>query len=122
MTEIYRTTVTDAGPLAESFLTERMFVTFGENAPDALREFCFLVAPATSSAVITVGHQLVIDGAAFPITAVGDVAQRNLDSLGHVTITLDGADTPAMDGGIHALAGEELPRIAVGSILAIESP
>lgn len=119
MTEIFRTTVTGVGPLAESFLAERMFVTFGENAPDTLREFCYLVAPAVSNGTISTGLSLTINGVDYPITAVGEVAQRNLDNLGHVTIVLDGAAEAAMDGNIHINAAGELPTLGVGSSLVI---
>lgn len=122
MTEIYRTTITEAGPDAEAFLDQGMFVTFGENAPEALREFCFLVAPAASTAPILPGQELRIDTATARITAVGDLARRNLDALGHVTISLDAAATASMDGTIHVQVGPTAIRPKVGSELVIEVP
>ena len=56
MSEIYRSTVTDAGPLATSFLDEGMLVTFGADAPEELREFCFILAPAQTVAAIEAGR------------------------------------------------------------------
>lgn len=121
MTEIYRTTVKEAGPQALAFVSEGMFVTFGEDAPDALREFCFIVdATATTAAPIRAGQRLVIDGVEFPITAVGDVAQKNLDALGHVTINLDAAPVAKLHGAIHADGGGKIPPLAVGSTIVIE--
>ncbi|QGF23237.1 PTS glucitol/sorbitol transporter subunit IIA [Raineyella fluvialis] len=122
MTEIYRTTVSGAGPEATAFIGQGMFVTFGEDAPEALREFCFIIdAAAQTSQDIEVGQELVLDGRAYPITAVGDVARKNLDQLGHVTVNVDGAATAKMHGAIH-VSGEIMPELAAGSTIAILVP
>ena len=120
MTEIYRTTVTEVGPEASSFIAQGMLVTFGEEAPDALREFCFLVdASARTTADLQAGQVLVLDGEQYPITAVGSVARQNLDNLGHVTVIVDGQKSAYMRGAIH-VEGEEVPRLEVGSTFVIE--
>lgn len=121
MTEIYRTEVTDAGPLATAFLDEGMLVTFGADAPDELREFCFILAPSQTVAAIQAGQTLRIDGQAFTITAVGEVAQRNLDALGHITIKLDAAPEAGLAGAIHVAPAATRPVLAVGSSLVIEA-
>ena len=121
MTEIYRTQVTETGPLATAFLDEGMLITFGADAPDELREFCFIVTASHSVAPIEVGQTLWIDQQAFAITAVGDIAQRNLDSLGHVTIKLDAADEAGLAGAIHVAPAAVQPALRVGSTLVIEA-
>lgn len=120
MTEIYRTTVTAVGPQATEFIGQGLFVTFGDDAPAALREFCYIVAPAHSSATIVAGQRLVIGAASFPITAVGDVAQKNLDALGHVTVNLDGAPSAKMAGALHVAGAGSPPVIDVGTEIVIE--
>lgn len=122
MSEIYRTAVTKAGQGAEDFLSEHMFVTFGPEAPASLREFCFIVDVNPVTGDIKPGQTLVIDGQPFPITAVGDVAQRNLNSLGHVTIAFDGASAPKMSGNIHIQVPGNPPAPKVGSQFSIEEP
>lgn len=121
MPVIYRNTVRSIGPEAASFLAERMLVTFGDNAPDELRDFCYTLSEAACSRSLSVGDTLMIDGVEYPITAIGGAAQRNLDSLGHVTLVFDGADEPRMDGCIHVRA-QDLPGLHVGSTIAIETP
>jgi PTS system glucitol/sorbitol-specific IIA component len=121
MTVIYRTTVHDAGPLAEAFVSEGMFVTFGSNAPEALREFCYIVDINEVAAALAPGQQLTVDGRAFPITAVGEVAQRNLQNLGHVTVNIDGDSEPKMAGAIHIRCDGPAPEITIGSVLTIEA-
>lgn len=121
MTETYRTTVTAAGAEATAFIGEGMFVTFGENAPDALREFCFIIdGAARTTQDLEVGQVLVIDGTDYPITAVGDVARKNLDALAHLTVNVDGGTAPKMHGAIH-VAGSVMPQLDVGSTLVIEA-
>lgn len=120
MTEIYRTTVHDAGPMAEAFIAEGMFVTFGTNAPEALREFCYIVEVNPTTAEVTPGQRFTVDGRSFPITAVGDVAQRNLESLGHITVNIDGDTEPKMAGAIHIRCEGPAPEITIGSVLTIE--
>ncbi|AXE38488.1 PTS glucitol/sorbitol transporter subunit IIA [Acidipropionibacterium virtanenii] len=121
MTVIYANTVRSVGPEAASFLSERMLVTFGDQAPDELRDFCYALPPATSTAAIGIGDALVLDGARFPITAIGNVAQKNLDALGHVTLVFDGAGEPRLSGAIHVSADGDLPSLGEGSTIAIES-
>lgn len=121
MIEIYRTTVHDAGPLAASFVAEGLFVTFGADAPDALKEFCFIVDTTSCSAPIEVGQLFAVDEQQYPITAVGSVAQRNLEALGHITVNIDGAAEPAMDGAIHIRCTDSRPEISIGSVLTIEA-
>ena len=57
MTEIYRTQVTETGPLATAFLDEGMLITFGADAPDELREFCFIVTASQSVAPSVRDHR-----------------------------------------------------------------
>lgn len=121
MSVIYSNTVRSVGPEAASFLTEKMLVTFGDQAPEGLRDFCYALPAATSTGTIKVGDTVIIDGQAFPITALGEVAQRNLDSLGHVTLVFDGAQEARLDGALHVADIGELPNIQQGSSIVIES-
>lgn len=122
MSEIYRTTVSGAGPEASAFIGQGMFVTFGEEAPEALREFCFIIDGAAQTRQdIEVGQELVLDGQPYPITAVGSVARKNLDQLGHITVNVDGAATAKMHGAIH-VRGDAMPHLNVGSTIVIQVP
>lgn len=121
MAVIYSNTVRAVGPEASSFLSEKMLVTFGDQAPEGLRDFCYTLPAATCTGTIKVGDALRIDGEAFPITAIGEVAQRNLDSLGHLTLVFDGASEPRLDGALHIVTNGELPSPKPGSTIEIES-
>ncbi len=121
MTEIYRTTIKAAGEHANDFARDGLFVTFGEDAPKALRDYCFIVSVEGVNGLITAGQTLLIDGHPYTITAVGNVAQKNLEALGHVTINVDGSPSPKLEGAIHITADDVAPEPRVGSELVIEA-
>lgn len=121
MTEIYRTTVTAAGAEATAFISEGMFVTFGPDAPQALQDFCFIVEQNATAAPIAPGQTLVLDGRRYPVTAVGDVATKNLDAMGHVTFKFDGVTTASMHGSVHVAGSDVPPSLDVGSTIVIEA-
>ncbi|WP_282859462.1 PTS glucitol/sorbitol transporter subunit IIA [Pseudoclavibacter helvolus] len=122
MARIYESTVTGSGPEATSFLEERLLVTFGQDAPDALKDYCYIIDIEALQGTIEVGQRLVLGTESFPITAVGSVAGKNLEQLGHVTIAFTGLDEAEMDGTIYVDAGsEELPTLEAGARVAIES-
>ncbi|WP_420174439.1 PTS glucitol/sorbitol transporter subunit IIA [Luteococcus sp. OSA5] len=120
MTEIFRTTVRDAGSMASAFIADGLFVTFGENAPEALRDYCFIIEMTQTSADLAVGQSFGVDGKLFPITAVGEAAQKNLNGLGHLTVNVDGSSTASLAGAIHILCEDGQPEVQVGSVLTIE--
>ena len=55
------------------------------------------------------------DGAG--LTAIGEVAEKNLASLGHVTLVFDGGSEPRMPGAIHLGGLDEKPALTLGASL-----
>lgn len=121
MTEIFRTTVVDAGEQAGAFIADGLFVTFGKGVPDALKDYCFIIEMAPLGGELAVGQDFVVDGVRYPITAVGEAAGKNLAGLGHLTVNVSGGDTAGLAGAIHIDCGGNAPQPRVGSVLAIES-
>ncbi|MEL4357186.1 MULTISPECIES: PTS glucitol/sorbitol transporter subunit IIA [unclassified Luteococcus] len=121
MTEIYRTTVTDAGSQAGAFIADGLFVTFGENAPEALADYCFIIEMNQTTADLAVGQTFVVDGQRFPITAVGEAAQKNLNGLGHLTVNVDGGTEASLSGAIHIRCDEGAPQPGIGSVFSVEA-
>lgn len=119
MTQIFSTTVQGIGSEAATFAAEGMYVLFGDNAPAALADYCYTIVMNPTAAEILPGQTLVLDGTAFPVTAVGSLVRRNLDGLGHITINFDGAGEAALEGTLHVSGA--VPALAVGSTIAIEA-
>lgn len=95
-----------------------MIITFADNAPESLADFIYRVDQNPVTGDVIVGQQFQIGDDVRTITAVGDVAQKNLNDLGHVTLIFDGADEPRLPGAIHVSEGE-LPALESGTTVTI---
>lgn len=63
-----------------------MFILFGDSAPDTLKDYCYTIEPKKVDGEIKVGDVLELDVNKFEILAVGNVAQKNFEDLGHLTV------------------------------------
>lgn len=117
----YLTTVVSQGVEADSFLADGLAITFGADAPEELKPFCFVLASASLEGSIKVGQRTLIADQSWTITAIGEVAQQNLAALGHVTFIFDGAKVPQMAGAIHLGGCSAVPALAPGVRLEVGS-
>lgn len=116
----YKTTVLYLGELAGEFIDEKIVVFFGKEAPEELHEHAVVHEEATGlDGEIVVGDSVVIDGASFPVLAVGAVANKNLSSMGHLVLKFNGLEEPEMEGDV-CLPDVELPTIQAGSVVEIQ--
>ena len=93
----YRSTVTDVGPeVAEVSVVHRPSQTLEGHT-------------------IGVGDTVLIGGSELTITAVGDIATKNLDELGHVVLYVNHEDQKTLPGSVQA--DGELPAVEVGQTL-----
>lgn len=119
MSVIYKNVVKNIGSLVESFEGEEMFILFGDNAPDTLKDFCYTIDIQPVNETIEVGNILEIDGNEYKITALGNVAEKNLVNLGHVTIVFDGSTEASLPGSIY-VKGSSVPKLSIGSEILIK--
>ncbi len=120
MTEIYRTKVLGAGPEAGAFADQGMIVLFGEDAPDMLKEFCYFIVVNPVNGKIAPGQSFYVNNTRYPITAVGDVAAKNLAGLGHLTVVFNGATKPHLPGAINVEKQDtDSPALAPGDEIRI---
>lgn len=113
----YTTTVVEVGPDAPAFLEEKMAITFSGDAPEALRPYCFLIEEAELTAPLELGMAVRIADQVWHITALGELAEKNLSSLGHVTLVFDGDAEPRMPGAVHLGGIDSTPALALGAEL-----
>lgn len=116
---IYENKVTGLGNQVEAFMDEGMFILFGEDAPDALREFCYLMNVNPVNGTLAAGQKLIIDDVSYEITAVGSLAQKNLEALGHLTVVFNEAAEAGLPGSI-CVEAKPVPTLVVGSEITIE--
>ena len=55
-----------------------------------------------------------MDQKEYLITAVGDIAQSNLETLGHLTVVFSGAKEAGLPGSI-CVEAKPMPKLAIGS-------
>lgn len=115
---IYQATIKAKGDMVDAFKEERIFVTFGDNAPDTLKDFCYSVDVNPVNEEVKEGCKLVIDGKEFSIVKVGNVANENLANLGHVTYNFNGVDGECLPGTI-CVEEADVPTLDIGSVISI---
>jgi PTS system glucitol/sorbitol-specific IIA component len=118
MGTIYKNKVTALGNQVEAFMDEGMFILFGESVPDTLRDFCYIISVNAVDGTLAAGQTLVIDDVAYEITAVGSLAQKNLESLGHLTIVFNEATEAGLPGSI-CVEAKPVPTLVAGSEISI---
>lgn len=110
----YETEVVEIGDQALEFLNENMLIMFKAGAPVELRELSVVHKVKTALRECpVVGNKFSIGNSIYEITSVGDVACKNLEQLGHVTLKFDGAVDAELPGNIH-LTPSKMPEIKVG--------
>ena len=117
---IYENKVKGIGDMVEAFKDEGMFILFGENAPDTLKDFCYTITVKNASDTIAAGQTLEIDGISYKILGVGEVMQKNLEALGHITVNVSG-DVKAGLPGAMVVEKAEVPKLTIGSVIRILS-
>lgn len=114
---IYENTVKSKGNSVTEF-GDTMLITFGDSAPDALKDYCYGIDAKPTNGTIKVGQYLDIDGHRYEILVVGDIAEKNLVELGHVTVNFTG-DSEGLPGAL-VVENKPAPTINVGSVIKIE--
>lgn len=117
---MYNTYIKSIGKDANVFSEEKMIILFGDNAPQELVDYCYIIELNPVEEKITENCQLFIDEYVYNITKVGNSVQKNLNDLGHITLKFDGS-TEAEQSGTLYLEESQLPEIKEGTTLMIKN-
>ena len=104
----YKTTVTAIGDMVEDLLQQGMMVLFDTTAPIELQEISVIHTGGTLTKDVTNGDLMILGSFTYTVTAVGELANKNLKKIGHVCLKFDGRTSPKLPGDIH-LHGESVP-------------
>lgn len=115
---IYKTVITKLGESVGEFLEQGMLITFKDNAPAELAEYCILHSENDLREDIHVGDTLRMGDKTYKVTAVGSAVMKNLGSLGHITLSFDGAEESDMPGTL-SLENKEIADLQVGDEIEI---
>jgi PTS system glucitol/sorbitol-specific IIA component len=114
----YHMRVVEIGPLVPEFLASKILVFFKVGAPPELAEFSILHEPGDFISDVEIGDRIVVGEADYRVTAVGDVANKNIRELGHLIMKANGLSKPELPGDV-CVEAKELPAINVGTIISI---
>ena len=78
---MYQVTIKGKGAMVDAFREEGIFVTFGDNAPDTLKDFCYSIDVNPVDGEVTPGCKLVIDGKEFKIVKSWRSCQRESEEF-----------------------------------------
>ena len=117
----YRTTVVDIGPEAGEMIEAGVLILFGEPLPEALAEVSIVHRPSQtlSGNAVSVGDIVSFAGTDLRIDAVGELATRNLDDLGHVVLYINQPNQKLLPGAV--LASGAIPDLKVGDVIEFRS-
>lgn len=114
---VYKNKVKGMGPAVNAFGGD-MIILFGDNAPDTLKDFCYTIDVLPTTGTITDNMKIVFDENPYQIIAVGDLAERNLVNLGHLTVNFTGDTNQCLPGAI-VTEKRTAPNIEIGTIIEI---
>ncbi len=110
----YQGHITAIGPSASEFVEAGVLVFFGESAPPELAEFAILHDGKQLAGAIAPGDRVTLDTRSYRVLAVGEVANQNLSSLGHLVLKFNNQTVPEMPGDV-CVEAAPLPELAVGT-------
>ena len=117
MNVIYENKVKALGACVDEFKESKMFVLFGDNAPEEITDYCYHVDVTPLNGKIAVGQSLVLDGVSYKITAVGAEAPVTLAGLGHCSVSFSGQTEVELQGTIYVEG--TMPELHAGSTIQI---
>ncbi|MGQ5288194.1 PTS glucitol/sorbitol transporter subunit IIA [Pectobacterium actinidiae] len=117
---IWQAVISSVGEHAALFLAEKRLILFSDNAPKDIRDYCITHHDGELIKPLSVHHKMELFGITYSISAIGDVANKNLKELGHITLLFDGAEKAELPGTLH-LTGQ-IPKVlsAQGKITFFE--
>lgn len=115
---MYCSEILDIGDKVQELIEGNMLILFCKDAPEMLYEYCIIHRNEWPYTEFKTGDTLALGNYRYEITAVGSLAVKNMNELGHVTLYFDGAGTAKLDGCIH-LKGEALHIPQIGEEIVI---
>ena len=114
----YEMRVVEIGPLVPEFVEAKILVFFKVGAPPELAEFSILHEPGDFFTDVETGDHIIVGENDYQVTAVGEVANKNIRDLGHLIMKANGRSEPELPGDV-CVEDKELPPISVGTVIRI---
>lgn len=115
---IYQTQIIAIGDNAEEFALDNTFVTFSENVPEELEDYCYIVENSELIDSIKAGDILQIDNSTYKILYVGSTVNHNIKKDSHASYKFNGIVEEVLPSSIN-LEYKPMPKIQLGSLIRI---
>jgi PTS system glucitol/sorbitol-specific IIA component len=111
MTVYYESTILRSGVEAQDMVDGGVVILYADPIPDALEEVSVVHAPvATPEREVRVGDVFRIGEEEIELIAVGERADENLRTLGHIVVYLNPDEgTTLLPGAVHGRGSVSLP-------------
>ncbi|NLN70843.1 MAG: PTS glucitol/sorbitol transporter subunit IIA [Chloroflexi bacterium] len=119
MKDIFSVSVEFVGPFVDEFINEGILVFFGQDAPKELKEFSIIWNFSGYERPIEAGDLLHINDQTFKILGVGEIANKNLNDLGHLIIKFNGETETRLPGDVN-VEHKPIPSIAKGTSIRVK--
>lgn len=116
---MYKTTIKEIGELVPAFAEEQLVILFGPTATSELRAIGVIHETTKAEEnVLKVGRKLMIGSQQYEITKVGKTANKNFDTLGHISIYFKESEAEVLPGAV-VVSPAIFPELLVGDCIEI---
>jgi glucitol/sorbitol PTS system EIIA component len=115
-----KSVVKEIGVLVPAFKEDRIVILFGPQAPAELRELAVIHEfEHLTEESLKVGGTIQFDEESFTITALGSLANKNFNELGHISIYFQEPLEEVLPGSVFA-SPHKFPIINEGTVISIK--
>ncbi|GMA09325.1 PTS sorbitol transporter subunit IIA [Tetragenococcus halophilus subsp. flandriensis] len=116
---MYQTKITEIGNLVEEFREEVLLVLFGPKVPPELKDISVIhESNKEPKDIFTQNGKIKIGNQVYTITKVGTEANKNFESLGHISIYFREGENEVLPGAIN-VTPQVFPELQVGNTIDI---
>lgn len=120
MSTQFKAKIANVGQSVDRFLGEKLLLVFSNaDVMSEVKNYSVLITEIDFPGHIEPGQCLCISGECFEITAVGDIAEKNLRTINHVTFKANGAKEAEIPGTIY-LEDKAFPEIKQNTWIEIK--
>ncbi|MCT1709909.1 PTS sorbitol transporter subunit IIA [Dermabacter sp. HMSC06F07] len=118
--ELWSANISQIGADAEMMFSEGVIILFGEPVPPSLAEVALVhTGGSTLTRDLVVGDVVDIDGHKYTVTALGEIANKNLAELGHIVLYVNQPDQSVLPGAVLVSGPDEFTTPQVGAKIRV---
>lgn len=116
---MYTAKIIDIGELVPAFEEENLVILFGPNVPDELKSICVIHEELTAEEnPLKPGGHISFGNDSYEIVDVGNLANKNFEELGHISVYFREGDNEILPGAIQVKPAK-FPTLSVGDEITI---